>query len=70
MKTMKTINATTALANVDVLGTANDSHVTRQSPLDIKRREIADRELTNADENQARVKSTASKRKSNSVRPI
>lgn len=67
---MKTITAKIALANCDVLDTANDTHVTRQSPLDIKRREIADRQLTNPDESRERVRATASKRNSDSVRPI
>jgi hypothetical protein len=68
---MRPITAKVAVANCDVLDTEDNSHVTLQSPLDIKRREIADRELTNADENQSRVKSTASKRKKqDSVRPV
>lgn len=58
-----------AVANCRVL-TPEDDYATQQTPLDTKRREIADRELTNADENQVRVRETARRRKQNSVKPI
>jgi hypothetical protein len=58
-----------AIANCRVLS-PEDDYATQQTPLDTKRREIADRELTNAGENQVRVRKTARRRKSNSVRPL
>lgn len=68
------MNAKTKQANCELLAsesTGSEDYIRRQTPLDTKRREIADRELTNADENQGRVKSTASKRKNqDSVRPL
>jgi hypothetical protein len=60
-----------AISNCPVWTPEDDTYVSQMTALDTKKKELADRELTNADENQSRVKSTASKRKNqDSVRPI
>ncbi len=67
------MNAKTKIANCAVLPSEADGsegYVRQITPIDTKRAEIADRELTNADENQVRVRETARRRKSNSVRPL
>ena len=70
---MKSISAKTAISNCAVLPSESDGtegFIRTMTPIDTKRAEIADRELTNADENQVRVRETARRRKSNSVRPL
>jgi hypothetical protein len=67
------MNAKTKIANCNVLPSEADGsegYVRTMTPLDTKRAEIADRELTNADENQVRVRETARRRKKDSVRPL
>ena len=58
-----------AIANCRVLS-PEDDYATQQTPLDTKRREITDRELTNADENPVRSRETSRRRKQDSVRPL
>jgi hypothetical protein len=58
-----------AVANCRVL-TPEDDYATQQTPLDTKRREIADRELTNPDETPVRVRETARRRRQDSVKAV
>jgi len=68
---MKSVNAQTPIANCELLGTDAEkaSHVSQSTPLDCKRRELAEKKLTNPDENRERSRSTASKRRG-AVRPL
>ncbi len=59
-----------AISNCPVWTPEDDSYVSQATALDTKKKEIADRELTNADEAQNRVKSTAARRKQDSVKPL
>ena len=67
------MNAKMKQANCELLAsdsTGSENYIRKQTPLDTKRREIADRELTNPDENPVRVRETARRRKADSVRPL
>lgn len=56
-------------ANCRVWTPEDHSYVSTMSALDTKKKELAERTLTNADEDQARVQDTA-KRRSGNVRPL
>ena len=65
---MKPITAKTVQANCRVLDTENDSHVTRQTPLDTKRRDLRE---VNTDENPVRVREVNRRRADKTgVRPL
>ena len=65
---MKPITAKTAQANCSVLDTENDLHVTRQTPLDTKRRDLKE---ANTGENPVRVREVNRRRADKTgVRPL
>jgi hypothetical protein len=57
-------------ANCPVWSPEDHSYVSQMSALDIKKKELGERTLTNANEDQTRVKDTTSKRRSGSIRPL
>ena len=57
-------------ANCPVWTPEDHSYVSKMSALDTKKKELAERTLTNADEDQTRAKDTASKRRSGNARPL
>ena len=62
------MNARTKIANCAVLNTENDSHVTRQTPLDTKRKELRE---ADTDENPVRVREVNRRRADKTgVRPL
>jgi hypothetical protein len=66
------MNAKTKQANCELLAsesTGSESYIRKQTPLDTKRRELAEKELINPDESRERSRKTASKRRG-AVRPL
>lgn len=56
--------------NCSVLSTTDDSHVIRQTPLDIKRRELKEAKALAEPEQRKREDETSERRQTTDVRPL